>query len=101
MFHYGRVTRGDIPMVGDFNGNGRYTPAILRDGEWHLRNSLSGGPGDHVFVYGRVTKGDLPIVGDWNRNGRFGIGVTRGGNWYLRNSLSGGNAQISFNFPYQ
>ena len=55
-------------MCGDWNGNGQQTPGIVRerdDGlfQWHLRNSLSGGPGEIVFTYGRILQGDRALVG--------------------------------------
>jgi hypothetical protein len=94
VFTYGRLTRGDLPLVGDWNRDGKDTVGIVRDGEWHLRNSLSGGHSDVSFVYGRVTRGDLPIAGDWSGNGRTTAGIVRGADWLLTNSLASGPAQF-------
>ena len=94
-FNYGLPT--DIPIMGDWNGNGVKTPGVVRGNCWLLRNSLSGGPADIQFSYGAV--GDVPVVGDWTGGGRDLPGVVRGGRtWYLRNSLTGGPAQTSFAF---
>ena len=46
-FRYGRGS--DLPVVGDWNGNGGETPGVARNTgsgtwQWHLRNSLTGGP---------------------------------------------------------
>jgi stage II sporulation protein D len=51
-FRYGRAD--DIPLVGDWNGDGRQTPGVFRDGDWYLRNSPSGGGADIHFRYGRA-----------------------------------------------
>jgi hypothetical protein len=93
-FSYGRA--GDVPVVGDWNGDGRTTVGVVRGGQWHLRNSNSGGPASVSFGYGRV--GDVPVVGDWNGDGRTTVGVVRGGQWHLRNSNSGGPASVSFGY---
>jgi hypothetical protein len=61
-FNYGRP--GDIPIVGDWDGNGTVTPGVVRKGTWYLRNGNLGGVADVApFNYGRP--GDIPIVGDW------------------------------------
>ncbi|TVR27044.1 MAG: hypothetical protein EA387_01680, partial [Nitriliruptor sp.] len=76
-FVYGRVDRGDVPLVGDWNGDGRDTPGIVRDGTWHLRDRLAGGAADHTFAYGQVDRGDLFLAGDWNGDGRDTPGFVR------------------------
>jgi glucose/arabinose dehydrogenase len=88
---------GDIPVVGDWNGDGIDTPGVFWDGYWYLRNSNSSGPYDVVFAFGRP--GDIPVVGDWNGDGVDTIGVFRGaGTWYLRNSNSSGPTSLKFAF---
>ena len=74
-FSYGRA--GDVVLRCDWNGDGRDTPGIVRDGTWHLRDRLAGGAADHAFVYGRVDRGDLPLAGDWNGDGRDTPGIVR------------------------
>jgi hypothetical protein len=78
------------------------TPAVVRDGrEWHLRNSLSGGPSTNTFVYG-TTQDSQPMLCDWNGDGTRTPGVIRevGGSpvWFLRNSNSGGAANYQFRY---
>lgn len=88
---------GDVPVVGDFNGDGIDTIAVVRDGRWHIWLRT----GDAVpisFNYGRVTRGDIPIAGDWNRSGRDTVGIIRDGEWHLRNDLAGGPADIAFTY---
>lgn len=96
-FKIGYGTPDDVPVFGDWNGDGQKTPGIVRDGRyWFLRNSNSSGPADLVFQYGRV--GDVPIVGDWNGDGVDGVGVVRGNTWYLNNRARPGVADISFKY---
>ena len=94
VIEYGRP--GDIPVVGDWNGNGVHTIGVVRGNRWMLRNSNSAGAPHLDFVYGQP--GDIPVVGDWNGSGRTFIGVVRGNRWLLRNSASAGNASYNFTF---
>ncbi len=76
------------------------TPAIVREGnQWHLRDSLSGGPSTTFFYYARTTDFNQMLC-DWNRDGTQGPGVVREVNnnlrWLLRDSQSGGPADHSF-----
>ena len=91
---YGRA--GDIPVVGDWDGNGVHTIGVVRGNRWLLRNSNSPGGADYDFTFGQ--SGDIPVVGDWNGDGRTSIGMVRGDRWLLRNSLSSGGADYDFMF---
>ena len=72
-FRYG--DRGDIAIMGDWNGDGIKTPGVVRGNTWYLRNSNTNGPVDIVFQYGDT--GDIPVVGDWNGDGVDTPGVAR------------------------
>jgi hypothetical protein len=86
---------GDIPVVGDWNGNGITKVGVFRpsEGRWYL--DVSGKP-----QYSAATTqewqfgapGDIPVVGDWNGEGRTRIGVFRPslGKWFLELSGVGG-----------
>ncbi len=103
---YGRGR--DVPVVGDWDGNGTDTPGLRRSpNRWLLRNSSSGGDADLSFAYGSgggVV--ELPVVGDWDDDGTDTVGLLRnepaskpeGGfpRWLLRNGNSSGPAQVSF-----
>jgi len=93
-FSYG--AHGDIPVFGDWNGDGTKTPGVVRGNTWYLRSSNSAGGADIVFTFGAY--GDTPVVGDWTGSGRDLPGVVRGNVWYLRHSLSSGPANQSFAF---
>jgi uncharacterized repeat protein (TIGR01451 family) len=76
---------GDIPVTGDWNGDGRRKAGIFRNGMWVLDYNGNGqwdGPSiDKVAFLGQA--GDIPLVGDWNGSGTSKIGVFRNGLWVL------------------
>ncbi|MDQ3681090.1 MAG: hypothetical protein M3378_11245 [Actinomycetota bacterium] len=95
VFRFGNP--GDIPIVGDWNGDGLKTVGVVRGNTWLLRNSNTTGDPDIVFQYGNP--GDIPIVGDWNGDGIDTPGVVQGGNiWALRNSNTTGFADGVFQY---
>jgi protocatechuate 3,4-dioxygenase beta subunit len=81
VFRFG--TEDDVPVVGDWNGDGVYTVGIFRNGAWFLDMDGDGrwGPGDIVVEFGQ--EGDIPVVGDWTGDGITKLGVYRNGNFYL------------------
>ncbi len=87
---------GDIPVVGDWDGDGVHTIGVVRGNRWLLKDSNRAGAPDHDFIFGQP--GDIPVVGDWEGLGRSRIGVVRGNRWLLRNSLSAGNPHFDFTF---
>jgi S-layer protein (TIGR01567 family) len=93
-FAYGQP--GDIPVVGDWNGDNITTVGVYRNGVFYLRNNNSAGFADLAFAYGNP--GDIPVVGDWNGDGIDTVGVYRNGVFYLRNSNDAGNADITFGY---
>ncbi len=93
-FFYG--TTGDVPVAGDWDGDGRDSIGVYRNGTFFLRNSNTAGFADLQFPFG--APGDRPIVGDWNGDGRDTIGVVRGNAVFLRNGNSAGNADVQFNY---
>ena len=95
-YEYGRV--GDVPVVADWNGDGRDTVSIVRDGTWLLNDHLEGGSADRSFTYGRVTQGDVPIAGDWNGDGFDTVGIIRDGEWHLRFDQAGGPGEVVFTY---
>jgi hypothetical protein len=80
---------GDIPVVGDWNGNGISKIGVFRNGMWYLDYNGDGQWGgcgttadpDRCYTFGMA--GDIPVVGDWSGNGAPKIGVFRNGMWYL------------------
>jgi uncharacterized delta-60 repeat protein len=93
-FFYG--SPNDIPVAGDWNGDGIDTIGVFRNGQFFLRNSNDTGFADLQFAFG--APGDIPVAGDWNGDGIDTIGVIRGNEVFLRNSNSVGDADIQFTF---
>ena len=100
-FKYGQA--GDIPVMGDWNGDGTKTVGVVRGRVWYVRNSSSAGRSSRVFSFGRP--GDVPVAGDWDGNGTDTPAVVRCENrgcttrtWYARNALATGPATSVLNF---
>ncbi len=97
-FYFGMP--GDIPFLGDWDGDGLETPGLYRPagGFAYIRNSLDTGVADHEFYMGAA--GDVPLVGDWNGDGvdTFGAYRTAEGKVYLRDSNDTGTADVEYYF---
>ena len=96
---------GDIPMLGDWDGDGVTTPGVYRqsDGRIYLRNSNTQGIADLWFYFGNA--GDVPVVGDWNGDGFDTISIFRPSTnqFFIINKLGAngdglGAAEYSFTF---
>jgi hypothetical protein len=67
--HYGLGQPGDIPVTGDWNGDGKTEIGVFRGGQdWYLDYYGNGtwvpGMGIHyVFMTGQP--GDKPVAGKW------------------------------------
>ncbi|GMQ94700.1 MAG: hypothetical protein BMS9Abin12_2205 [Acidimicrobiia bacterium] len=85
---------GDLPFVGDFDGDGADEIALYRQssGRMYLKWDLAGGDADASFVYG--LPGDIPVAGDWNGDGMDTVAVYRpsANSWFIKLSNSGGSA---------
>lgn len=95
-FRFGQA--GDIPVMGDWNGDGVHTVGVVRGNRWLLRNSNTPGPPHLSFSFGAPD--DIPVVGDWTGSGRTGIGMKRkrSNRWRLRNRALPGRPDIDFRF---
>jgi hypothetical protein len=81
VFHYGEP--GDVPLAGDWNGDGVRQIGVFHDGQWYLDLDGDGKftERDAAFVFGQA--GDIPVVGDFNGDGVDDIGVYRNGKWII------------------
>lgn len=91
----------DVPLTGDWNGDGIDTPGLYRPSTstfylWDRWYDLSLANADYSFVFG--VAGDLPIAGDWNADGADSIGTFRpsSGQYQLRNALNAGAPDYTF-----
>ncbi|HEU4389657.1 MAG TPA: SBBP repeat-containing protein [Blastocatellia bacterium] len=89
---------GDLPVVGDWNGDGVDTVGVLRNGTFLLTNGLnvdgSTPPVDITAAFGQA--GDLPVAGDWDGDGIDTIGFFRP--TAIQVVLSNNNSAIDFSF---
>jgi hypothetical protein len=101
-FFYGNP--GDLPISGDWDGDGIATPGLFRqsDGFFYARNSNNQGPADAECFAGNPA--DIPIVGDWDGDGDDNLGIYRPSEqmFYLFTTTCTGSpmgaAEISFVF---
>src|SRR5690606_13779095 len=86
-FYFGNP--GDIPFMGDWDGDGVDTPGLYRQstGFAYIRYTNTQGAGDLTFHFGEP--GDIPIVGDWDGDGKDTLSVYRPskGQVFIINSL--------------
>ncbi len=88
---YGAI--GDIPIVGDWDGDGTDTMGLFRPstGTFFLRDDWAGGNAT-ITMTGVGLSTDVPIVGDWDGDGVDTVGVYRSSTrrFYLKNGFSSG-----------
>jgi hypothetical protein len=87
-FWYG--VPGDIPLLGDWDGDGIDTPGVYRPshGSAHLTNEIpaylsANHPASTTFFFGMP--GDRVFAGDWDGDGVDTLGLSRRGHVFLAN----------------
>jgi PKD repeat protein len=87
-FQFGKA--GDVPVIGDWNGDGTSDAAVFRpsNGDWYMnyyKDSIS----HKAFHFGTID--DVPVTGDWDGDGTTDAGVFRSaaGTWYLDTTKTG------------
>jgi hypothetical protein len=82
---------GDLPVAGDFNGDGIDSVSTFNNGVWKISNAnvFVGGYPVAPFTVNFGQAGDLPVVGDWNNDGIDTVGVYRPsvGDFFLSNAV--------------
>lgn len=81
VFRYG--SKADLPVAGDWNGDGIDAIGIFRNGQWLLDLDGDGRwtERDEVFDFGQA--GDIPIVADFNGDGIDELAIVRGDVWII------------------
>jgi hypothetical protein len=99
----------DIPVVGDWNGDGRSKVGIFRQGflwllDYNGDGVYGGPPLDRAYEFGGIA-GDQPVVGDWTGTGTSKIGIFRLGFYWLLDANgngtfdgTGGGQDLAFPF---
>ena len=89
VFRFGH--KDDIPVTGDWNGDGITTIGVFRKGAWHLDVDGNGRHSemDRQVEFGRP--GDTPLVGDFDGDGQVDLAVFRAGELIID---SNGNGKI-------
>jgi hypothetical protein len=79
---------GDHPVMGDWDGDGRKTPGVYRNGTWVLDLTGNGfDSADRTLSFG--LPGDKAVAGDWDGDGMDTVGVFRNGAWFFDRNGNG------------
>jgi hypothetical protein len=62
---------GDLPVTGDWDGDGKDSIGVFHQGVFLVTNDFSETNGSSVFGF----IGDLPLTGDWTGTGRHQLGL--------------------------
>jgi hypothetical protein len=75
----------DIPVTGDWDGNGLDEVGVYRQGQWFFDSDGSGtwDPGQDAFRQNFGAPTDIPVTGDWDGDGKTEIGTYRQGTWFI------------------
>jgi len=103
---FGDPSLGDIPIAGDFDGDGINDPAVVRPGaayQWVILLSTTGFTVAESTAFGSDNGGgaandDVPLTGDIDGDGRTDFFVFRPGTparWFVL-SRAGGFGQVAF-----
>ena len=78
---------GDLPLLADFNGDGRDDLVIYRGGIWYVSTAQNGTLA-MTLNFGGVA-GDIPLAGDVNGDGIADLLIYRNGIWYIDTNRDG------------
>jgi len=75
----------DIPVTGDWNGDGLDEVGVFRQGQWYFDIDGSGtwDSNQDAFRLNFGASTDIPVTGDWDGDGRTEIGTYRQGTWFI------------------
>lgn len=80
---------GDVPISGDWTGEGQEMIGIFRDGAWKLDLNGDGIYDEQDRVLNMGEPGDKPVIGDFNGDTRVDLGIYRNGLWHIDTNNDG------------
>ncbi len=99
----GTTSSGYVPVVGDWNGDGRSKIGFYKSGSWALdyngNGTFDGAGLDRFYGFGGNAN-EFPILGDWNHDGRTKVGIFYNGNFVLDYNGDGTYTAADKFFPY-
>ncbi len=88
--------RGDLLLLGDFNGDRQDDPCLYRGGSFLCDLDHNGLPDAGVFFGGQ--RGDVPLLGDLNDDGRDDACLRRGRRFLCDAARNGGSGEVRITF---
>ena len=89
---------GDVPVPGDYDGDGISDLAVYRpaSGVWFIKLSATGFTTSASFQWGLSS--DAPVPGDYDGDGKTDLAVFRpaSGTWFILQSTTGYATSVSF-----
>jgi glucose/arabinose dehydrogenase len=99
---YGTPGGRQLPIAGDWNGDGRTTVGVYNPatGTFRLKNVLRRVGQEIVLTVNAPAANAIPLAGDWNGDGKDTVGlfVPATATFYLKNSLTGSGFDAVFQF---
>jgi len=83
---------GDVPILRDYDGDGKVDVAVYRNGDWYILRSSDGG----VTAIGWGIAGDMPVPADYDGDGKADIAVYRNGVWFILRSSDAGQTTVGW-----
>jgi glucose/arabinose dehydrogenase len=92
-FRFGPLRSTWVPLAGDWNGDGKSTPAFYDPATalFRFKNGLGGGAADIILAVDAPSTNVRPVAGDWDGDGKDTVGLydVTTGLFHLKNSLTG------------